>query len=176
MTRAVVAREFLEAFEALPFSRDQEVEIIDLGCGLGFLSCLCAQFYGRARVTGVDTFEHESLRGSSLKKANRNARILGVSERVRFERGDLLSSDYRDMGFDLFVSNLVFHNLGRKRLQAYARLQSWMSSSSYAVVGDAFRGWREDLKRLADIFSIEKELEPNEITWAPYKVLVLSKA
>jgi hypothetical protein len=51
-----------------------------------------------------------------------------------------------------------------------------MSPSSYAVVGDAFRRGKEDLKRLANLFRIEKELEPNEITWAPYKVLVLSKA
>ncbi len=175
MTRAVVARDFLEAFDTLPFSRDQEVDIIDLGCGLGFLSCVCAKFYRRARVTGIDTFEHASLKGSSLEKANENARILGISDRVHFERGDLFSSDYGDMGFDLFVSNLVFHNLGRKRFRAYDRLLSWMSPNSYALLGDAFRGGRGDLDYLAKIFRIEKEIEPEEITWAPYKILVLSK-
>jgi SAM-dependent methyltransferase len=176
MTREVVARAFREAFEMLPFSRNQEVDIMDLGCGLGFLSCVCAKFYRRARVTGIDTFEHASLKGSSLEKANDNARILGVSDRVHFERGDLLSSGYGDMGLDLFVSNLVFHNLGRKRFQAYDRLLSWMSPNSYALVGDAFREGKGDLKYLANLFRLEKEIEPEEITWAPYKVLVLAKA
>jgi len=175
-TRAVVARAFLEAFDILPFSRDQEVDIMDLGCGLGFLSCVCAKFYRRARVTGIDTFEHASLKGSSLEKANENARILGISDRVHFERGDVLSSDYGDMELDLFVSNLVFHNLGRKRFRAYDRLLSWMSPNSYALLGDAFREGKGDLKHLANIFRIEKEIEPKEITWAPYKILVLSKA
>jgi len=175
-TRAVVERAFLGAFDILPFSRDQEVDIIDLGCGLGFLSCVCAKFYRRARVTGIDTFEHESLKGSSLKKANENARILRISDRVHFERGDVLSSDYGDLEFDLFVSNLVFHNLGRKRFRAYDRLLSWMPPNSYALLGDAFRERKGDLKHLANNFRMEKEIEPEGISWAPYKILVLSKA
>ena len=174
-SRALVAQGFLEAFETLPFSRDQEVEIMDLGCGLGFLSCVCAKFYRRARVTGIDTFQHASLKGSSLEKANENARILGLSERVHFERGDILACDYGDRGFDLFVSNLVFHNLGRRRFGAYDRLLSWMGPNSHALLGDAFREWKGDVKRLSNIFTIEKEIDP-KISWAPYKILVLSKA
>ena len=175
-TRAAVSQGFLEAFDALPFSRDQKVNIIDLGCGLGFLSCLCAKFYTRASVTGVDTFEHESLKGSSLEKANENARILGLSHRVHFERGDILASDYADRGFDLFVSNLVFHNLERRRFAAYDRLLSWMSPNSRALVGDSFRERKRDVKHLSSTFRIEKEIEPDGISWAPYKILVLSKA
>lgn len=174
-SRALVAQGFLEAFETLPFSRDQEVDILDLGCGLGFLSCVCAKFYRRARVTGIDTFEHESLKGSSLEKAKENARILGLSDRVHFERGDILASDYGDKGFDLFVSNLVFHNLGRRRFGAYNRLLSWMAPGSRALLGDAFREGKGDVKHLSSIFRIEKEIDP-KMSWAPYKILVLSKA
>ncbi len=174
-SRELVAQGFLQAFDALPFSRDQEVEIMDLGCGLGFLSCVCAKFYRRARVTGIDTFEHASLKGSSLEKANENTRILGLSDRVHFEKGDILASDYGDRGFDLFVSNLVFHNLGRRRFGAYDRLLSWMAPTSHALLGDAFREGKGDLKHLSNIFRIEKEIEP-KMSWAPYKILVLSKA
>jgi len=174
-TRAVVTQGFLEAFDVLPFSRDDEVAILDLGCGLGFLSCVCAKFYRRARVTGIDTFEHASLKGSSLEKANENARILGLSDRVHFERGDILASDYGHRGFDLFVSNLVFHNLGRRRFAAYDRLLSWMSPNSHALLSDSFRHGKDDMKYLSNIFRIEKEIRP-KISWAPYKILVLSKA
>jgi len=174
-SRALVARGFLEAFDLLPFSREQELDIMDIGCGLGFLSCVCAQFYARARVTGIDTFAHASLKGSSLEKANENARILGLSDRVRFERGDILASDYRDRGSDLFVSNLVFHNLGRRRFEAYDRLLSWMAPDSHALLGDAFREGKGDVERLSSIFRLEKAIDP-KISWAPYKILVLSKA
>ena len=174
-SRGLVAQGFLEAFDVLPFSRDQEVDIMDLGCGLGFLSCVCAKFYRRARVTGIDTFEHASLKGSSLEKANENARILGLSGRVHFERGDILASDYGDRGIDLFVSSLVFHNLGRRRFGAYDRLLSWMAPNSHALLGDAFREGKGDVKRLSNMFRIEKEIDP-EMSWAPYKILVLSKA
>jgi len=174
-SRALVAQGFLEAFDMLPFSTGQEVDILDLGCGLGFLSCVCAKFYRRARVTGIDTFEHASLKDSSLEKANENARIMGLSDRVHFERGDILASDYGDRGFDLFVSNLVFHNLGRRRFGAYSRLLSWMAPNSHALLGDAFREGKGDVKRFSNIFRIEKEIDP-KMSWAPYKILVLSKA
>ncbi len=28
-----------------------------MGCGLGFLSCVSAEFYKNARITGIDTFD-----------------------------------------------------------------------------------------------------------------------
>ena len=52
---------FMKAFDQLPFSRDEKLEILDVGCGLGFLSCVCAEFYPNATVTGFDTFEDSSL-------------------------------------------------------------------------------------------------------------------
>jgi 2-polyprenyl-3-methyl-5-hydroxy-6-metoxy-1,4-benzoquinol methylase len=58
---------FAEAFASLPFRRGDELKILDVGCGLGFLSCVTAKFYRKARVTGIDTFEHSSLKGSSLE-------------------------------------------------------------------------------------------------------------
>lgn len=174
-TRALVKQGFLEAFGLLPFSSDEKIGILDVGCGLGFISCVCAQFYGCASVTGIDTFEHASLKGSSPEKASENAEVLGLSERIHFERGDILASDYNAMGFDLFVSSLVFHNLGRRRFAAYDRLASWMSPSSRALLGDRFSEGKGDMKYLSNIFRIEKELRL-KIPWAPYRILVLSKA
>jgi trans-aconitate methyltransferase len=76
-TRSVVKAMFTDAFTSLPFGRDDELRILDLGCGLGFLSCVSAEFYRNARMTGIDTFKHSSLKGSSLERAKKNARILG---------------------------------------------------------------------------------------------------
>ena len=110
---------FTEVFGDLPFAQDDKLKILDVGCGLGFLSCVCAEYYLKAKITGIDTFEHASLKGSSLTKAKNNAKILEFSERIRFQKGDVFSSDYSKGKFNLFVSNLVFHNFGRKRFDAY---------------------------------------------------------
>jgi SAM-dependent methyltransferase len=129
---------FMEVFDNLPFSRDDNLKILDVGCGLGFLSIVCAEYYQKARITGFDTFKHASLKGSSLAKAKKNAKILGLSDRMIFQKGDIFSSDFSKDNFVLFVSNLVFHNLGRKRFKAYERLAYWMSPNSYLLLGEIF--------------------------------------
>jgi 2-polyprenyl-3-methyl-5-hydroxy-6-metoxy-1,4-benzoquinol methylase len=77
---------FTVVFGDLPFARDDKLKILDVGCGLGLLSCLCAEYYPKAKITGIDTFEHASLKGSSLTKAKNNAKILEFSERIRFQK------------------------------------------------------------------------------------------
>jgi cyclopropane fatty-acyl-phospholipid synthase-like methyltransferase len=169
----VVKSLFLDAFAALPFRRDDgELKILDVGCGLGFLSCVSAEFYKRARVTAIDTFEHDSLKGSSLKKAQANAAALGFSDRVAFVRGDVLSFTPSE-SFDMFVSNLVFHNLGRRRFEAYSRLSSWARAGSFALVGDLFSP--PDRACLAKDFGIRKEFKPTKADFGEYALLVMSK-
>lgn len=58
--------------------------------------------------------------------------------RIRLRKGDILNCDFRKGNFDLFVSSLVLHNLGKKRFLAYDRLTSWMRDGSYVMVGDWF--------------------------------------
>ena len=173
-TRDRVRVQFSEAFAGLPFSRADPLNILDVGCGLGFLSCVSAEYYANALVTGFDTFEHPSLKGSSLVKAKKNAEAMGLSRRVRFERGDVLASDYRRRRFDLFVSNLVYHNLGKKRRDAYERLGAWATPNSYAVIGDVFFDYRKDSRWLSDVFE-GVDARPRAKGDGEYRVLVLSR-
>lgn len=167
---------FTKAFNDLPFSRDDKLKVLDAGCGLGFLSCVCAEFYPNASVTGLDTFEHSSLKNSSLEKARRNAKVLGFSDRIVFRKGDILRSNFRNGGFDLLVSNLLFHNLGRKRLDAYQRLARWTTPRSCAVLGDLFFDYEADVRSLSGLFSRVKQTSGSgRATESSYKVLVLSE-
>ena len=160
----------------LPFQRDDELKILDVGCGLGFLSYVCAEFYPNSSVTGFDTFDDVSLRDSSLEKARRNARILGLSDRIVFKRGDILRSDYRGKRFDLLVSNLVFHNLGKKRFDAYERVASWATPKSYVVLGDLFFDYKAEVRFLSSVFgSVERATSGSSLgPGLNYKVLVLT--
>jgi len=73
-----------------------------------------------------------------VAKAKNNVKILRFSERIGFQKRDIFRSDYNKRKFDLFVSNLVFHNFGRKRFDAYERLQHWATPESCIVLGDLF--------------------------------------
>jgi SAM-dependent methyltransferase len=170
--RGKVKLAFVEAFRTLPFAKHEKLEVLDLGCGLGFVSCVCAGFYPNAIVTGIDTFEDASLKGSNLAKARKNAEILGFSDRVTFQKGDIFRSNYKRSGFDLFVSNLVYHNFGDKRFAAYERLASWVRPNSYVILGDMMFHPAVDLKYLSRLFK-----NVNEIATAlggNYLTLVLS--
>ena len=164
---------FISAFLKLPFSQHQKIRILDNGCGLGFLSCLCAEFYPKADVMGVDTFRHSSLKSSSIEKARENARVSGFSDRIVFKEGDITKADFRGDDFDLFVSNLVYHNLGRRRFRAYERLASWVPNESCVVLGDLFFGRETDVKFLSQLFGSVKV--PTRSVGGPYKLLVMSK-
>ena len=109
--RAVVKDMFTHAFASLPLGRDDELRILDVGCGLGFLTCVSAEFYKDARITGIDTFKHASLKRSSIDRAKENTRILGFSDRIDFKKGDVFRFTPAEK-FDIIVSNLVFHNFG----------------------------------------------------------------
>jgi cyclopropane fatty-acyl-phospholipid synthase-like methyltransferase len=165
---------FTHAYASLPFGRDDRLRILDVGCGLGFLSCISAEFYRNARITGIDTFKHASLKGSSLKKAKDNAKILGFSDRIDFKKSDLFRfTPVRR--FDIIVSNLVFHNLGRKRFEAYSRLSAWTRARGYVVIGDLFSSPEIDLARLSKTFRVVRKIKPKSRS-GQYMLVLMSKS
>src|SRR5919108_4349000 len=159
--RSIVKPMFTDAFASVPFRGDDELRILDVGCGLGFLSCLSAEFYKNARITGIDTFKHASLKGSSLKMAKENARILGFSDRIDFKKGDVFRFRFTPtIKFDIIVSNLVFHNFGKMQFEAYFRLSSWAQAGSFGVMGELFFSPKTDIAQLAKVFRILREIKP----------------
>jgi len=173
-TREVVKTMFTDAFASLPLRRDDKLQILDLGCGLGFLSCLSAEFYRNAQITGIDTFKHASLKGSSLEKAKENTSILGFSDRIDIKNGDVFRFIPTNK-FDIIVSNLVFHNFGKMRFKAYSRLSSWVHNRSFIVIGDLFFSRNTDLAQLVKEFWIVREIMTPKKGFEQYSLLVMSK-
>jgi cyclopropane fatty-acyl-phospholipid synthase-like methyltransferase len=89
--------------------------ILDAGCGLGFLTNVAAECFPKARITGVDLFRHGSVSELSLDMAVMKS--LGIDSRTSFLKHDLTKPLKSDVQFDLAVSNLVFHNMGKKKIQ-----------------------------------------------------------
>jgi cyclopropane fatty-acyl-phospholipid synthase-like methyltransferase len=171
--RLVVRTMFVDAFASLPFERYDELTILDVGCGLGFLSCVSAEFYKNARITGIDTFKHTSLKRSSLERAKENARILGFQDRIDFKKGDVFGFTPAEK-FDMIVSNLVLHNLGKKRFEAYSRISSWAKAGSFFVMGDLLFSSKTDIDQLTKAFKMWRQIKPKS-AFGQYTLLVMSK-
>src|SRR2546421_11288860 len=71
---------YRSAVEALPFAREDQFEVLDLGAGTGLLSAFVAFSYPRARITMVDAAEQ------MLVQARERFAIGG--DRFKFEIAD----------------------------------------------------------------------------------------
>ncbi len=82
---------------------------LDIGCGNGPLAIRLALEYRESLVTGIDYWgaRWEYSQGACV----RNARVVGVAERVSFQRASASNLPFEDGRFDAAVSNLVFHEV-----------------------------------------------------------------
>lgn len=158
------------------FDTDSNLRILDAGCGLGFLSYVCAITFPKSQVTGIDIFNSGSLSEESITKAVENMNLLGIGSRVHFVEHDLTTPIETEDEYDLVVSNLVFHNLGRSRFRGYEHVFNVLKGNGYFVIGDLFLHESSDSKYLTMWSSIVKEIQEDDSGRWRYKIKVLKKA
>ena len=117
--RALVPRPETEELVELLISNFQfpisNFRVLDVGTGSGVIALALAKEFPEAKISGVDISE------DALALARENAERLGLNDRVRFKKSDLL----QDIGetFDLIVANLPYiaaqdrHTLSREVLR-----------------------------------------------------------
>ena len=100
--RALVPRPETEQLVELLKSeiRNPKSEILDVGTGSGVIALTLAAQFSEAQVTAVD------ISDAALALARENAAQLGLQERVRFGKGNLLTGV--EGAFDLIVANLPY--------------------------------------------------------------------
>jgi 2-polyprenyl-3-methyl-5-hydroxy-6-metoxy-1,4-benzoquinol methylase len=80
-------REFAEkAFSRIlrPLCRSRtNLQVLDAGCGLGFLTYVAAKCFPQAIITGVDLFRPSSMSEISIDKAVNNMKSLGIRLAIR---------------------------------------------------------------------------------------------
>jgi cyclopropane fatty-acyl-phospholipid synthase-like methyltransferase len=153
-----------------------DLRILDAGCGLGFLMSVVANCFPKAAITGVDLFRHGSISsGISIARAMNNMKSLGIESRTVFLEHDLTKPLKSDVEYDLAVSNLLFHNLGKKRFRGYGTIFDALKLGGYFVIGDLFPHDKADM----DYFRAGSTLvgESNEMDAGArnYKIKVLKK-
>jgi SAM-dependent methyltransferase len=82
---------------------------LDIGSGNGVLAVKLAQKFPRTQVTGMDYWGKNWEYSKTV--CEENAQIAGVSERIRFVKGDAAALEFSDASFDAVVSNLTFHEV-----------------------------------------------------------------
>jgi release factor glutamine methyltransferase len=115
-SRALVPRPETEELVELLKSevRNPESEILDVGTGSGVIALTLAKEFPEAKISGTDISE------DALALARENAARLGLSDRVRFFKSNLLENV--EGTFDLIVANLPYiaaqdrHTLSREVL------------------------------------------------------------
>ena len=117
--RALVPRPETEELVELLISNFQfpisNFRVLDVGTGSGVIALALAKEFPEAKISGID------ISDNALALARENAERLGLNDRVRFKKSDLL----KDIGetFDLIVANLPYiaaqdrHTLSREVLR-----------------------------------------------------------
>lgn len=113
-------------------------DALDIGTGQGALAVGLAQRWPQARVVGVDLWAADWA--YSKDACVRNARAMGVAERVRFERASAAALPFGDASMDAVVSHFVFHEVkdGGGALGAMAEAVRVLKPGGAMAVQDMF--------------------------------------
>jgi release factor glutamine methyltransferase len=107
-----------EAAKALAARKEEPLRIVDVGTGSGCIACSLAAEFPQATVVAIDAS------AEALEVAAANATTLGMRDRVKLVRGDLLAPLLaRGSKVDLIVSNPPYIGTGeRERMDEDVKL------------------------------------------------------
>jgi ubiquinone/menaquinone biosynthesis C-methylase UbiE len=88
---------------------DGHGELLDIGCGSGAMTIKAAKKFPDAECVGMDYWG--AIWDYAQAQCEKNARLEGVADRTRFQKGDAAHLDFPDETFDAAVSNFVFHEV-----------------------------------------------------------------
>lgn len=100
-------------------------KVLDAGCGRGLMAIGAAKRLKAGKATGVDVWSAEALSGNSSDAAKANAKLEGVADKVRFEKGDIRKLVYPEKSYDVAMSALAIHNLRDREDRARAVREMW---------------------------------------------------
>ncbi len=112
----------------LPFNSSKDIDVIDLGCGTGTISCAVKYAYPKAKITCVD------ISGKMLKVA---ASKLSDASGATFINRNFYDFSF-DKKYDAVVSSLALHHMVTKqdKLEFYRKIYSCLNAGGVFINAD----------------------------------------
>jgi arsenite methyltransferase len=154
-----------------------EEKILDVGCGRGLLLIGAAKRLKSGKATGIDIWSSEDLSGNTADATKQNAKIEGVSDRVRVENGDARKLVYPESHYDVVMSSLAIHNISERdeRNQAIREMCRVLKPGGKVLIFDIFRTG-EYAQVLRDCGASDVTLSGLEFLWCvPSRILMARK-
>lgn len=127
------------AVDLLPFQREEEFHVLDLGAGTGLLSAFVAFSYPRARITMVD-ISREMLAHARERFAAGGARF--AFEVADYEKGRITGR------YDAVMSALSLHHLGDETKRTiFAQAFAALNPRGVLINADQVRGETGEIDR-----------------------------
>jgi arsenite methyltransferase len=114
--------------------------VLDVGCGRGLMLIGAAKRLKTGKATGVDAWSNIDLSGNSADATRQNAKIEGVSDKVKIDTGDARKLVYPDNYYDAVVSTLAIHNIDEPEGRDQAIREMWrvLKPGGRLVIFDLF--------------------------------------
>jgi hypothetical protein len=96
---------------------------------------------------------------------------VGIDSRTSFLKHDLAKPMESDALYDLAVSNLVFHNMGKKRFKAYGTVFDALRPRRFFVIGDLFPYGKSDMDYFCNL-SLVATSKVCGTQWYQCKILI----
>lgn len=152
----------LKALSFIDNLTDKSV-IADIGCGTGGQTMVLAQ-HAPGRITGLDLFP------DFIKIFNRNAKQLGLQDRVKGIEGSMDNLPFQQEELDLIWSEGAIYNIGFER--GLKEWRKYLKTGGYIAITES--SWFTD-ERPAEINSFWVDAYP-EIDTLPNQVAKIYKA
>lgn len=152
-----------ELLDSLALKGDEKV--LDVGCGRGLLLIGAAKRLPKGKATGIDIWSNEDLSDNSADAVKQNAKIEGVSDRVRIETGDARKLVYPEANYDVVMSSLAIHNIPEKDDRTAAIREMWrvLKPGGKLLIYDIFK--------TGEYAKVLRESGANDVTLSGMKFL-----
>ncbi|TFF98128.1 MAG: class I SAM-dependent methyltransferase [Promethearchaeota archaeon] len=135
----------------LPFSEEEDLKLIDLGCGTGTLALRLKNRYPKAQITCLD-IDEEMIKASKLKLKNYSNIKYIVSD---------FSNYIPDDNFDAVVSSLALHHIQEDlaKIENYTKIYNSLVPDGIFLNADVVSAPSEWLEEIYVEKWVEYELE-----------------
>ncbi len=130
------------AISEIPFSKQEKIDVLDLGAGTGLMSGLVAEKYPDAKILLVDIAE------KMLAEAEKKLKCFDNS--FTFEVADYSTVESFGKSFDLVISSLSIHHLGNTEKQnLFKSIYGYLKPGGIFINADQVLG---DSKEIEDVY------------------------